>query len=167
MARREIALDDDFVRERLGALLPAARAFAVASLNPVDEAFHTARVTHDELSSWDFFVTIGGVSVAVSCLSDRVSARRFAELLPRLREQLDAWDPQASAALEDCRAFITRSLQGKLSQGDPGHPTITDALGMWILWNLYGRCPSYEESAPARTIGGMLEQAFAGWWDSG
>ena len=158
-------LDEDPLEGRLTALLPAARAFAITSLNPVDAEFQIAQRTNDELPSWDFFVTVGGVAVAVSRLFDRVSARRFAQLLPRIREDLDAWDEQGSTALEDCRAFIARSLVGNPVHGQPGHVEMTDALGMWILWNLYGRCPSNAESAPARTIGKMLQATFAGWWE--
>jgi hypothetical protein len=158
-------LDEAVLEGRVKALLPAARAFAIASLNPVDAEFQIAQKTHGELSNWDFVVSVGGVAVAVSRLFDQVSARQFAQLLPRIVQELDAWDEQGSPALEDCRAFIARSLAGNPAQRQPGHVAIADALGMWILWNLYGHCPSYAESAPARTIGKMLQATFAAWWE--
>ncbi len=47
----------------------------------------------------------------------------------------------------------------------PDQVPLPDALGMWVLCNLRGRCPTYEESGPTYTIGKMLEHTFAGWWE--
>jgi len=149
---------------RVMTLVHAARAFAITALDPIEREFHLAIGSADQLRRWDYLLTVAGVAVAVSCLHNQVSASHFARLLPRIRQQLDGWDTESPAALDDCRAFITRSLQGNGLPDSPQHVSIVDASGIWVLWNLFGRCPSYEESRPARAIGRMLQATFAGWW---
>ena len=153
----------DPVDEKVELLVPAAKGWAIVSFQSVDKEFHLAVDSSNPFSAWDFFVTVGGVTVAVFSLFQRFPEEKAVRLFNQICKELDEWDVNGSRALEDCRAFIARSLQG--SPGQHSDVTPKDALGMWVLWNIYGRCPSDEEAKPARAIGGMLEHAFSSWWD--
>lgn len=137
-----------------------ARLFAIGTFQSIDERFHLKVNSPDQLRHWDTLMLVGGVTVALSCLRERVTADGFMRLFSRVCRELDRYDPIGSRALEDCIAFIERSVT---SAAEP-RVSAEDALGMWVLWNLYGRFPTLEESAPASAIGGLLSHTFSEWW---
>jgi hypothetical protein len=139
-----------------------ARAFAIASYQTIDEKIRPPVCSSDDLKAWDFLMTVGAVHVAVNSLP-RESKDRFARLSRIVIQELDAWHSRGLDALEDCRTFVQQSLQ-RTTIG-PTEVRAEDILGMWVLWNIYGRCTTYEESKPARIIGDMLVAAFDNWWD--
>ncbi len=150
--------------EKAKSLVETARIFAITTFEPVDKEFHLKVETAEQLQAWDTLMTVGGVAVALYSLRDRAPSDRFVQLVVRICKELDGWNKIGSKALEDCRGFIERSSQGK--KGESVDVSREDALGVWVLWNLYGRCPTHEESKPARAIGGMLGHTFSAWWDA-
>jgi hypothetical protein len=67
--------------------------------------------------------------------------------------------PDGIKAVHDCNNFMNRSLSG-----DTGSRT-ADALGCWIVWNLYGRKElNYDERQIIRVLGGAAIESFKSWW---
>ena len=146
--------------DQAGRLVSAAEIAAVSMYVPLSERFPAIRqFAPDE---WDFFACIAGVFFGILYLNevpDPVPLRAM------IRVALDQKDRQAADALADCSAFVKRASQ-RMKAGDDPDLIVADAVGMWVLWNLLRRAPGYEETAPARAIGGMLQTGFAGWWKS-
>lgn len=143
--------------------------FAVISLqSDVAEEFNSIRALDSE--DWNFFVTVAHVYCALAWLVPKVSAERYSVLCSIVNTELNAWNRNGQRALEDCTNFVNRTAQRLVS--DEGHKqrtedkfAYTDALGMWVLWNLYGRKTSYEKARPARAIGGVAFTSMASYWD--
>ena len=69
---------------------------------------------------------------------------------------------------EDCREFFNRTYDGLASElpykDDPTY-LATDALGSWIVWNLFDHAPeSTQERQLVRVLGGLVIHSFFRWW---
>lgn len=52
-----------------------------------------------------------------------------------------------------------------LEAGQGDSPSLPEAAGLWVLFNLLGREPSAEEAEGAKAIGYMLSLPLHDWWD--
>ena len=111
---------------------------------------------------------VGGTYVGVVALRKAVSdENERVGIALLIDEELQNWDERASAALRDCDEFMERSLPERPPEGEIAGDikfAFADALGSWVLWNIYGRAPSDEEFKPVRVLGGLLQSAFYDWW---
>jgi hypothetical protein len=144
-------------------LVPMANSLAIASLNSAEKILNLPDALTEDLETWDFFLTVAAVVAAERSLATRVPKDTFQVVASRILERLDEWNANGSRGFEDCQQFVGRSLK---SLGDRNDDVkFGDVLGMWILWNLYGRAPTLEEAGPARPLGGFLIRSFGNWWD--
>lgn len=144
-------------------LVPTAVVYIAGSQLQVEERF--PKMPSFKPQEWNLLMTVGAVRVALNDLLVQVKREEFALYFDRICKDLDAWNPNASRALEDCREFTSRvineSKYPELQSRDP-HGAF-DALGLWVLWNLYRRAPTGSEWDPARAIGVLLS-AFCDWF---
>lgn len=156
----------DFNKEARN-LLPSAKAFATTSYPTVAKEFQTVYAV--DSARWDFVLTIGGVFVAISQLNhEDLSESTKNSLLDIIIDEVAIWQPDAPDAVEDCRLFVDRTYEGIAtlpeSKTNPQF-LFSDALGSWVVWNLYRRAPSApEERQLIRILGGMLVHSFMYWW---
>ncbi len=148
--------------EKAETLVTMSSSVAIASLTSAEQELELPEIITDDVENWNFFVTVAGVFAALHALAQTVSDDTFETVGTRAFQKLDEWNPQGSGAFADCQHFVENSLK---SASDEQVDIITaDAIGMWLLCNLYGRFPSMEESGPARPLGGLLLDTFADWW---
>jgi hypothetical protein len=118
--------------------------------------------------SWDFFVTVAGVFIAASRLQNsQLSANRKQELMDAVARGLADWSPENGIrGFEDCKAAFERNFDSLTrSQHEPRF-IASDALGMWVVWNLLGRAPAAEEERKlARAVGTAVVHNFFTWWN--
>lgn len=111
-----------------------------------------------DLDDWDFFMTAGAIFIALNNLQIQVSGDQFIALYPSA--ELQEWHAKGEDAISDCQKFVH-----KLTEDSPGTVDPTDALGMWVLWNLLRREPTFEEAQAARGVGTILVSGVEGWWE--
>lgn len=150
---------DSRLRERASNLVPASSLAAIAMLSPLARTYPA--LVHVDTDRWDFLVQIAGVHVALLALAGRRDPDALHQII---RSDLDKIGGRAAEFLADCAAFGNEALQDPSRFDDP-QEELGNAIGIWILWNLYGRAPMFDEAAPAKTIGGMLFSTFGTWWD--
>jgi hypothetical protein len=144
------------------ALVPMANSVAITSLTSAEDKLQLPSAITDDIEGWDFFVTVAAVYVAMRALAKSVPDETFRAVGAGVFKKLDKWNPDGSRGFDDCQKFVERSLRS--SGATRNDVMIEDAIGMWLLWNLYGRAPTVEESAPARPLGGFLLHTFQNWW---
>ncbi|OGP95205.1 MAG: hypothetical protein A2157_06590 [Deltaproteobacteria bacterium RBG_16_47_11] len=155
----------DFTKEACN-LLPSAKIFATTSYSTVAKEFQG--ICAVDLARWDFVLTIGGVFVAISQLNHEDLAESTKNsLLDIIIDAVVTWQPDAPEAVEDCRRFVDRTYEGLATLPESktnAQFLFSDALGSWIVWNLFRRAPSTpEERQLIRVLGGMLIHSFMYW----
>ncbi len=151
--------------EKAEILVTMATSIAIASLTSAEQNLELPETITEDVENWNFFVTVAGVFAALYTLGKKVSDRIFETVGITVFENLADWNPQGSGAFADCQQFVENSLNS--ARDEQIELTAADAIGMWLLCNLYGRFPSPEESAAARPLGGFLLDTFAEWWVEG
>ncbi|MFQ5903563.1 MAG: hypothetical protein ACE5JO_07730 [Candidatus Binatia bacterium] len=148
-------------------LVAASQILATDSYTDVAKRFD---LVHDvPTDRWDFILTIAGVFIAVSRLEETsLSDSQKHELSEVVATDLTKWDSKAVAAFEDCREFFNRTYDGSASESpykdDPTY-LATDALGSWIVWNLFDHAPeATQERQLVRVLGGLATHSFFRWW---
>jgi hypothetical protein len=142
VARKKSAL-----HQQLQLLIPTAETVANASFLSLlkDQRFsrQMAALAKD-VKSWDFFVTTACVNAALLGLaldkqSDAVG--------PMVVQKVDEWNADAPRFLSDCGKFLASSF-GSIPferESSAFQERFRDGTGMWVLWNLYGRAPTFDE----------------------
>lgn len=146
-------------------LVPTAKALAITAYTSIlkDQRFSRAvAVFANDLESWDFFLTAACLEAAVfgAALDKRID-----NVGPMIDKKVNEWRPDGLRSLADCGKFVENSLKGipLKRESQAFQERFQDALGMWVLWNLYHRAPTLEEARPARAIGSMAAE-FLYWW---
>lgn len=156
------------LRSQAEALVGAARILAANSYTQVAER-HDALCEVDQ-DYWDLTMTVGGVFVALNRLTHiGASEDRVALLTDVVSRNLTDWDERAVTSFENCSDFFVRTVQDLEAlpeYTDNPEFLLTDAIGAWITWNLFGHAPaSEEERLLVRALGGIVFNAFFSWWD--
>jgi hypothetical protein len=157
------------LRSQAESLLDYARVNAAGMGLPLAQQF-PAVVTIAEPADWNYCLTIAGVFVAASRLSDLdIAADLREELAETIMQKVRRWDGRAEDDCLDCQAFflMTSDSLAKLDtyQGEEQRYLPSDALGFWIMRTLLKRSPSTEaELALTRTVGSAAIHAFFDWW---
>jgi hypothetical protein len=129
--------------------MPAlARVIANSCLTPLMEQHPCLRGISSE--AWDFFVPIGAVHAGMDRLRvtlgdpDRVDA-----LHGVLTSSLENWQTNAPRALRDCEQFVLKA---------PDRVLLFDAIGAWVLWNVFQRQPTDSEFRVAPVLGVIFRE---------
>jgi hypothetical protein len=110
-----------------------------------------------------FFVTVAGVFIAASRLQNlRLSNDRKQELMDVVARDLADWRPENGIhGFEDCKAAFERNFDSLTRIQHEPRFIASDALGMWVVWNLLGRAPVAEEERKlARAVGTAVVHNF-------
>ncbi|WP_141701152.1 hypothetical protein [Methyloceanibacter methanicus] len=136
---------------------------AVATFIPVSD--HYSFLKRCNSKEWDFFATAASVQAALLDLAQRVSGKRFKALHALIVSELHKWHPRGAEAVLDCQGFT----HGNLDMQSPVVKDLlpSDTLGLWVLWNLLQRKPTFEEAQAARGIGSALATPLHDWWTRG
>lgn len=110
---------------------------------------------HVSSKAWDTLAVVAG-SYAIMAYLKGSNGSDYAIYGSPLISTLDTQVHQGQAALEDCVEFV-----GKMPPEQ-----IESTLGYWLLWNLLGRRPEYEEGKYAGVIGGMVRRLAIEAWKS-
>jgi len=151
------------LHEQLQSLLPAAQIAAKSSFNTIrkDQQF-SRQMTMFDMPSWEFFVTLALVNAALLGLA---LDNRIDDVGPMVNMEVCKWNPDALRFLSDCAKFLVPAFTGIPVKRESSAflDRFRDDTGMWVLWNLYGRVPTLEESQLGRCIG-FFAAPFLDWW---
>lgn len=152
------------LHDRALRLAPSAKALAVTSFVGMADRFPALMSVGPE--HWDFVVTTAGVFVAISQLNHEDLPIEQAERIRRIvTNELSSLYPDGPKACEDCTSFVDRTYDGLMKQGHPHQFLFSDALGAWLVWNLFGHAPdSDEERQLVRILGVLIVHGFVNWW---
>jgi hypothetical protein len=157
-------MDDPLVRNA-ETLVSAAQIQAVGSYDPLCRRYAILRdVEHDQ---WDFIVTIAGVFMGIRRLGElRLEPARERALVARVTQRLTKWAPDDGVvALEDCKRLFQHEYERLARRGHDVQFVVSDAIGIWATWHIFGHEPTAEaEAALARDLGAAVTLAFYHWW---
>jgi hypothetical protein len=158
---------EDPLVELAETLVQAANANAITAFIPTLDRFPALKRV--DTQQWDFFITIAGVFIAATRLVNlRFEKSREEALLQKVTEGLAQWDAaNGIRGYEDCHSFFDRTADGLEKSGHDRRFVASDAIGLWVVWNLFGGPPggSEEDRALIRVIGGSVTHIFFKWWE--
>jgi hypothetical protein len=158
---------EDTLTKQAKNLVSAANVFAVSLFVPTLDRFSI--LSEIKPKHWDFIVSVAGVFIAATRLNSlRLDSKREEILMDIVTKEFNTWDPDGIRAFEDCKQLFEMEYDrlSTLSEYQKdNHSLASDALGIWIVWNVFGRQPqSDEEVELVRVIGSAVTHAFFGWW---
>ena len=145
-------------------LTSIAGIFAVTSFVP--HLNHYPFLRHADPTRWDFIVSAACVFLAVTGLNELgLDDETESRVIDVVSAQVAEWNPNGLRAVEACKTMFERESARLASTGYPQQFLATDALGIWIFWNLFDRAPiSQSEVEFVRTIGtGVVHEFFTYW----
>ncbi|WP_425989909.1 hypothetical protein [Afipia sp. DC4300-2b1] len=137
--------------KRAADTIALTKSFVIASFIPLLNDGTLPK--HVSSKAWDTLAIVAGIYAVMAHLKGSDSdqyAIYGSPLISALRDEVK----QGQAALEDCVKFV-----GKIP---PEQMEAT--VGLWLLWNLLGRQPEYDEAKHAGVIGGMVYRLAIEAW---
>jgi hypothetical protein len=121
-----------------------------------------------DVEDWDFFLTVAGVFMAATRLHNlQLGNDREERLMEIVADRLDKWNQYGIRAFEDCKEFFENEYNRLCTAGHEQRFVASDAVGMWIVWNVLKRPPQTDEECMlARATGIMIVHAFFDWWNT-
>jgi hypothetical protein len=116
---------------------------------------------------WNFLLTIAGVFMAATRLQDlQLGDDRKQALMDVVARDLADLSPKNGIrCFEDCKAMFEGNFHTLTSIQHEPRFIASDAIGMWIVWNLLQRPPDAEEERKlARAAGVLVVHNFFSWW---
>jgi hypothetical protein len=159
--------DDPLLRHADG-LVQSARIHSISACTVLLEEFPF--IKHSNIESLDFFLTVAGVFMAATRLSNlRVGEAREEHLMNKVYDRFVEWDKKnAVRAFDDCKTFFERNFDALTNTGHDPRFVASDAIGGWIAWNVLERAPQTEEERKlVRAVGSMTVHIFFNWWTEG
>jgi hypothetical protein len=146
------------------ALVAVSRVAAVPMIGTLREEYPVLNSVDSE--QWDFIVTVAGVFIATSRLEHlRLRDKQKKQLLEVIARKMDEWKPDALTAFDDCKVLFEREFDGLTLGGHEARFVGSDAIGIWITWNILGRQPrTPEEIQLMRTVGVMVTGTMFNYW---
>lgn len=154
----------DPLHKQAESLVPAAAINATSMFVPLLDKFPFLREA--DVEHWDFIVTVAGVFMGASRLSNmRISDAREEGLMETVAESLVNWNPDGIRGFKDCKGLYETEYDRLAAAGHEPRFLASDAVGKWIVWNVLGRAPqSDDECMLIRATGTMVTHAFFDWW---
>jgi hypothetical protein len=175
---REKTSDDEqteksgVLHEKAKDLVRAAECLAISSLVPICDAIPSIRKVDTE--KWDFFVSVASVFIAASRLRTLPGDGDEKSVMESVSNLLADWSDSGCAAFQDCQEFYAYEHACLLDHGHPQEFISSDAVGKWIVMNvfdgsakggLFARRRRRERAKIVRAIGTLVVGTFAGWWE--
>jgi len=154
---------DDPLQSRADTLVDSASVNAVTMFTPLLNQFPSLRGIPTK--HWDFILTVAGVFVAATRLSNmRLGDAREQHLMDRVAERLTVWSPDGVRAFEDCKTLFDKNYDALTNADHDPKFIASDSVGMWIVWNTLGKTGSEEERRLVRMVGATITHTFFNWW---
>ncbi len=152
------------LKKQAQTLVQAAKINAISMFTPLLEKYPILEKA--DLKNWDFILTVAGVFVASSRLNILMNGNDREEyLMDIVAKTMSEWDTAGIRGFEDCNSFFEDECNRLEKDGHEIQFIASDALGIWIIWNIFGKPPeSHNELKLARTLGGMIMDDFSNWW---
>jgi hypothetical protein len=151
--------------EKAENLVQAAQINAVGMITPLVDRFPILRQV--DVAHSDFILTVAGVFMAATRLNNlRLGDVGEERLMEVVAARLDQWKPDGIRGFEDCKGLFESEFDRLTKVGHEPRFMASDAVGKWIVLNMFGRPPqTHEEAMIVRAAGGMVTHAFFDWWD--
>lgn len=165
MIRKLLGHKDDPLMERADTLVQIAHGNAVSTFAPLLEQFPSLREV--DIKHFDFILTIAGVFIAATRLRNlRLGEHREQMLMDKVSVRLTEWNPQnGPRGFDHCKSFFERNFDGLTKIEHEPKYVASDAVGMWIAWDILDQFPETEEERKlVRTVGVMITHEFFDWW---
>lgn len=145
-------------------LIPAAKANAVAmSITLLDKFPIFAKIKPEHA---DFVLTIAGVFIAAERLKEiATNSEQTEQLLAVISDRLSQWRDDSIFALDDCQTLFHSEVNRLSKAGWESKFLTSDAIGIWIVFNLLGHTPKDDECELVRATGVIITHSFFNWWD--
>jgi hypothetical protein len=152
------------LRKRAATLVTAVEINAASMFVPLLDKFPF--VQEADVKHWDFILTVAGVFLAASRLSNlRLGDAREESLMETVAKSLAEWDPDGIRRFDDCKCLFESEYDRLTAAGHEPRFIASDAVGKWIVWNVLGRAPETEDECMlVRATGTMVTHAFFDWW---
>ncbi len=120
-----------------------------------------------DTEQWDFVLTVAGIFMAATRLNNlSLGDDREEHLMDVVSDRLDQWNPDGRRGFDDCKDLFETEFD-RLSRG--GHEPqflASDAVGTWIVLNVFGHGPQADvEWELVRATGALVTHAFFDYWD--
>lgn len=165
--KSRVASADERLRHQAELLVSSAHSLAVAGY--AQAAAEVPIINRIRANDWDFCLTVAGVFIAASALTQSgVSQTAAEQLMEIVARHLDQWNAGAVDGFDDCKALFERTydrLAASPAYKDDHRFLASDAVGYWIAWNLLGHAPSQNDELELMRLAGVsVTHAFADWW---
>lgn len=120
-----------------------------------------------EGEQWDFVVTVAFVFLATSRLGQiGLTDYQKQPLLDAIEAGLIHWDQSAPRAFDDCKTLFEREYDRLAANKRDPRFLASDALGLWVFWNLFKRPPHDNNDAELlRALGVSVVGAVFNYWN--
>ncbi|MDI6766935.1 MAG: hypothetical protein QME52_08950 [Bacteroidota bacterium] len=164
--KKLIGKKPDPLTNRANNLVSVSHIGAIEMYIPLLDRFPFLRKV--DVKQWDFIVTVAGVFIASTRLNNlNLDLKRENVIMDIVSAKLQEWDRDAVGAFEDCKVLFEREFDRLTTAGHESRFIASDALGVWVVWNVLGRQPqSQEEIKLVRVVGGMTTHNLFDWWTS-
>lgn len=108
---------------------------------------------------WMFFTTVAAVWSASATINIYIPDNQQSEVRAYISRDLAEWHPGAVRAIHDLTVFIANG-----AEDEPQPSYLPAAVGLWIVWNLFGREPSDSECWAGSAIGNRIVDQFTPYW---
>jgi hypothetical protein len=146
-------------------LVWAANVNAIGMFTTLRDQFPSLQQVDAEHS--DFILTVASVFIAATRLNNlHLGDDREGRLMEIVAAKLDEWKSNGISGFEDCKGLFEK-VSGQLTEAavEPSF-VASDAVGTWIVWNMFGRPPQTDEARKlVRVAGGMVVHTFFNWWE--
>ncbi|MDD3582169.1 MAG: hypothetical protein PHW74_14285 [Desulfobacca sp.] len=139
-------------------LVMLAKGIAVSSYTTIVNKLPVIKsiAPADNVNWWDLIMTVAGVGTAI--LTSNIGAEKRNYITDIVSQELKQLHEHGHGALLDFNNFVVRNVNQGIE--------LEVAIGLWVIWNLKGGQPTYEEVQPAGVIGKFLLSSFGGYFNS-
>lgn len=159
----------DPITKQAEGLVSSAEIFAISLFTPTLGRFPILATV--DVKNWDFIISISGIFIALTQLNNfDLPEDQKSALINIVEKKLSEWNPDGIRAFEDCKSFFESQYDQseKSSEYKKDRRFLaSDALGIWVVWNILNRQPQNdEEISLVRVIGSSVVHAFFDWWQA-
>lgn len=150
---------------RANIFVQSARVNAISMFTPLLNDYPFLATVDPE--DWNFALTVAGVFMGLTRLNNlNIDQAREQKLLEKVFERFVEWDPKnAVRSFDDCKSFFEKHYDALTASGHESRFVASDAIGLWIVWNVIRREPETDnERKLVRVVGAMITDSFFNWW---
>lgn len=146
-------------------LINIAKGSASAIFALLMDQFPILQLT--DLEEWDFIYVVACVYMSASALPQYLMDFSKADhILSIIEQKLKTWHHAALNGLDDCQKYVTQQCDLLVEAGHDAKFLHADALGIWVVWNVFDKRPeTHEEMQLSRTIGSIIIHDFGSIWN--